>query len=131
MEGIREEDTEETAVVDMDTLVKDMVETAVEDTVETMVVDMVVKVDMEDVEEDTVATAAATEATVTVRGAVLMLVKLFKLSLLTKNHACLMAARLIYMKDTSCCGCDVSVCSQIKGNYYDIVKCRVWKVITY
>ncbi|CAN6982576.1 unnamed protein product [Brassica oleracea var. botrytis] len=90
MEGIQEEGTEDTQVGDM---------------AETAVVDTVVGADTEDVEEDTVAMVVATEATtVAALGAVLMLVRLFKLS----RRVLIQLTRKSCILDSSCCnGCEV------------------------
>lgn len=77
MEDTREEDMEETVVEDMETAVVG-IETE-EDMVDTPAV-VVAGTDMGDVEEDTVPTDVATEATtVAALGVVLMLVRLYKL----------------------------------------------------
>lgn len=98
MEGIQEEGTEDTPVVDMG-------ETEVADMAETAVVDTVVGADTEVVEEDTVAMVVATEATtVAALGAVLMLVRLFKLS----RRVLIQLTRKSCILDSSCCnGCEV------------------------
>lgn len=120
--GLREQ--KKTKRCKLSSMMEVLVDMAVEAQVDMAVVDTVIGVDMEDVAEDIVATAAATEATmVAALGVVLMLVRLFNLiqgvlNLLTKNHAYGCAPLFLYIWRISYdpLGYEVWVSSQIKGN---------------